>query len=60
MVLSSAFHLGQKVIIKETEATGEVRGVWFDIGSPVQYHVQSFDTSKRPYLHWFLERDLSE
>jgi len=58
--MNSAFQLGEKVTIKETKVAGEVRGIWFDLGSPVQYHVQSFDTSKRPYLHWFLERDLSK
>lgn len=58
--MDAVFKLEQKVIITETEVTGEIRGIWFEVGSPVQYHVQSFDTNKRPYLHWFLEKDLSE
>jgi hypothetical protein len=57
--MTGAFELGQKVTITETKVTGEIRGIWFELGSPVQYHVQSFDTNKRPYLHWFLEKDLS-
>jgi len=58
--MDPVFKLGQKVIVKETKAIGEVRGIWFELGSPIQYHIQSFDTSKRPYLHWFLMGDLSE